>query len=326
MNDHILEVKDLSVSFATETGAATAVDNLSFTLRRGKTLGIVGESGCGKSVSSLAIMRLLPQPIAAISGGQILFDGQDILKLHPKDMLRIRGNRISMIFQEPMSALNPVIRIGEQIEETFRLHQSGLSKGALRSAVIDLMGKVGIPSPEHRFEAYPHQLSGGMRQRVVIALALACRPDILIADEPTTALDVTIQAQILELICNLQAEMGMSVIFITHDMGVIARICDDVLVMYAGQAVEQSDVKSIFSVPRHPYTRGLLQSIPRLSTPPKSALPTIKGMVPSLLDMPPGCKFQNRCTYSIGQCKSQRPAIEFIHKDQTVRCIRWKEI
>jgi oligopeptide/dipeptide ABC transporter ATP-binding protein len=326
MNELILEVQDLVVSFDTEMGSANAVDGLSFGLRKGSTLGIVGESGCGKSVSSLAIMRLLPQPAGKIIAGKILFAGQDIVQIPANQMRGIRGNRISMIFQEPMSALNPVLKIGEQIGETFHLHQPTLTKHELKRKTVELMDRVGIPSPEKRIDSFPHQLSGGMRQRVVIAIALACRPNILIADEPTTALDVTIQAQILDLICELQREMGMSVIFITHDLGVIAQICDDVLVMYGGRAAEQSDVKTLFAKPKHPYTQGLLQSIPRLGTKPKTLLPTIKGMVPSLHEMPLGCRFQNRCPHVQAICKTAPPPLAQVADGHEIRCYRWKDI
>jgi len=288
-----LEVKNLSTTFDTEIGTVTAVDKVSFSLEKGKTLGIVGESGSGKSVTSLSLMRLLPVPIGK-STGQVLLEGNDILALPVQDMLKIRGYKISMIFQEPMTALNPVHTIGHQLMETFHLHFPKMSKEETFDKSVEMLEKVGIPAPEKRIHEYPHQLSGGMRQRVVIAIALSCEPDILIADEPTTALDVTIQAQILELMRELQKKNGMSIIFITHDLGVVAEMCDDVVVMYAGRVVEQACVESIFATPRHPYTHALLDSIPKLDGERKSKLDTIEGMVPALSELPEGCRFGPR--------------------------------
>ena len=289
----ILKVKELSTTFDTEIGRVTAVDKVNFELDKGKTLGIVGESGCGKSVTSLSIMRLLPVPIGQ-STGEILFEDTDILKLPVEQMLRIRGYKISMIFQEPMTALNPVHTVGHQLMETFHLHFPEMTKEETFKKSVEMLAKVGIPAPEKRIHEYPHQLSGGMRQRVVIAIALSCEPDILIADEPTTALDVTIQAQILDLMRELQKKNGMSIIFITHDLGVVAEMCDEVVVMYAGRVVEQASVESIFDHPRHPYTHALLQSIPKLDGTRKAKLETIEGMVPSLLNLPDGCRFGPR--------------------------------
>jgi peptide/nickel transport system ATP-binding protein len=322
VSEPILQVKDLVTSFQTEFGVARAVDGVSFDVTAGKTLGIVGESGCGKSVTSLSIMRLLPKPSGQVERGEILFKGQDILKMPTDEVYKIRGNRISMIFQEPMTALNPVHKIKKQLSESYRLHHPEMSKQDIYDSCLQMMEKVGIPAPKKRLDEYPHQLSGGMRQRVMIAIALACTPDILIADEPTTALDVTIQAQILELMQELQEQTGMAIIFITHDLGVIAEVCDEVLVMYGGRGAEHAPVKDIFAAPRHPYTKGLLESIPRLDSPHKKKLPTIEGMVPSLFDMPAGCRFENRCPFSVDQCKESPPPIETVGPNHQVRCYR----
>ncbi|NBD37021.1 MAG: ATP-binding cassette domain-containing protein [Verrucomicrobia bacterium] len=293
-NDHILEVEDLVAAFDTDAGQVTAVDGVSFEVRRGRTLGIVGESGCGKSVTAFSIMRLLPQPMGKILRGQIRLDGKDLLQLSAEEMHKVRGDRIGMIFQEPMSALNPVHRIGKQLSEVFRLHRPDMNKKEQWEASVEILDHVGIPSPHIRVGEFPHQLSGGMRQRVVIAIALALKPQLVIADEPTTALDVTIQAQILELMKRLQAEMNMSIIMITHDLGVIAETCDDVVVMYAGRVAESGSVHQIFNNPQHLYTHGLLQSIPRLENERKITLPTIPGLVPSLHEMPVGARFAPR--------------------------------
>ena len=289
----LLQVRDLVTAFDTDDGQLTAVDGVSFEVRKGRTLGIVGESGCGKSVMAMSIMRLLPQPMGKILGGEVLFDGRNLATVPAEDMRTIRGNRISMIFQEPMTALNPVHRIGKQICEVLTQHND-LSPDDAWQKAVEMLDKVGIPSPEIRATEYPHQLSGGMRQRVVIAIALACEPELVIADEPTTALDVTIQAQILQLINNLQRDLGMSVMLITHDLGVIAETCDEVCVMYAGRVVERAPVKELFANPRHAYTQGLLSSIPRLNGTPKSELQTIDGMVPALSELKPGCRFAPR--------------------------------
>lgn len=293
-SNEILQVRDLVTGFETDAGLVTAVDGVSFDVRKGKTLGIVGESGCGKSVTAFSIMRLLPQPMGKILGGSILFDGKDLTQLDEKAMRDVRGDHISMIFQEPMSALNPVHRIGKQLSEVYRLHRPEMSKKDAWEASVEMLRKVGIPSPEIRVGEFPHQLSGGMRQRVVIAMALALKPALVIADEPTTALDVTIQAQILDLMKSLQEEMGMSTIMITHDLGVIAETCDDVVVMYAGRIAEKGSAEQIFRNPQHLYTRGLLDSIPRLDRAPKTRLPTIPGLVPSLREMPVGARFAPR--------------------------------
>jgi len=322
--DTVLEVQDLVTTFDTDAGRLTAVDGVSFTVRRGRTLGIVGESGCGKSVTALSIMRLLPQPMGRIERGRILFDGRDLTTLPPDEMHRIRGGRIGMIFQEPMTALNPVHSIGRQLSEVFLLHRTKDKTEAWNRGTA-MLRKVGIPAPEVRMNEYPHQLSGGMRQRVVIAMALACEPSVVIADEPTTALDVTIQAQILELMQSLQRDMGLAIILITHDLGVIAETCNDVVVMYAGRVAESGPVKDIFDRPSHPYTRGLLDSIPVLENPRKTRLRVIEGMVPGLSDLPPGCRFQNRCSFRVDRCATQ-PPLEIAEPGHETACWRWREL
>ena len=319
-NNTILDVKDLTVEFHTELGRVRAVDQVSFQLKRGKILGIAGESGCGKSVTALSIMRLLPKPVSKIVQGKAIFDNQNIFDLPVDDMHKIRGKKISMIFQEPMTALNPVHGIGKQMKEIYKLHFSQLSSRAMTISSIKMLEKVGIPDPEKIIKKYPHQLSGGMRQRVMIAMSLACEPDILIADEPTTALDVTIQAQILDLISSLQKKSNMSVILITHDLGVIAENCDDVVVMYAGRVAEKAMVKKLFKHPQHPYTKGLLTSIPQLAKNSKTTLPTIKGQVPSLMNMPHGCRFADRCPLTETVCLEKNPKIRDIGKNHTVAC------
>ncbi len=317
--DTILNIKHLVTAFDTEAGRVRAVDDISFSVKSGRTLGIVGESGCGKSVTSLSVMRLLPKPAGVIESGQIWFRDTDIVAVKANDMHRIRGNRISMIFQEPMTALNPVHKIGRQIGEVFHLHYPEMGKKDIQVASLEMLRKVGIPDPEKRVREYPHQISGGMRQRIMIAIALVCKPDILIADEPTTALDVTIQAQILDLMRNLQREIGMTIIFITHDLGVIAEICDDVVVMYAGKIVESAPATTLFKNPIHPYTQGLLHSIPRLEYLGKTRLNVIRGMVPSLYELPEGCRFQNRCPHAEPICKTQ-PATIAVEADHLVSC------
>lgn len=316
----VLSVQNLTTSFTTEAGKITVVNNVSFDVYPGKTLGIVGESGCGKSVTSLSVMRLLPYPSGKIENGQVIFEDRDLAKLEIEDLYKIRGRSISMIFQEPLTALNPVHTIERQISEVFELHFPKMRPNEIRQECLRLLKMVGIPEAENRLSNYPHQLSGGMRQRVVIAIALALRPKVLFADEPTTALDVTIQAQILKLIKNLQKEVGMGVVFITHDLGVIAQVCDDVAVMYAGEVVEQGPVEEIFSSPRHPYTQGLLHSIPRLSTPRKSRLPTIEGMVPDVFNFPSGCRFHPRCPIAKPKCSNDRPISESIQGKRDVTC------
>jgi oligopeptide/dipeptide ABC transporter ATP-binding protein len=320
----LLSVRHLKTAFDTESGRIRAVDDVSFDVARHRTLGIVGESGCGKSVTALSIMRLLPKPAGVIEAGEVVFDGIDIVALPPEDMHEIRGNRISMIFQEPMTALNPVHKIGRQLGEVYRLHRPEMDAGEIHQDALGLLEKVSIPSPAARMQDYPHQMSGGMRQRVMIAMALAARPEMMIADEPTTALDVTIQAQILELMKQLQAETGMAILFITHDLGVIAETCDDVAVMYAGKIVEQAAVTDIFNTPRHPYSRGLLSSIPRLNQPRKVMLSTIRGTVPSLSRLPDGCRFQNRCPYAMPGCSIETPPLVEVGKRHRVACFLFR--
>ncbi len=316
----ILEVKNLVTAFDTEGGRIRAVDDVSFHIKKQQTLGLVGESGCGKSVTALSIMRLLPKPTGIIESGQILFNGSDLVQLPAERMHEIRGKRISMVFQEPMTSLNPVHRIGKQLGEVYRLHFSEMSENEIRQNSRELLQKVGIPEPGQRMEEYPHQISGGMRQRVMIALALACKPDILIADEPTTALDVTIQAQILDLMQNLQSETGMAVMVITHDLGVIAETCQDVVVMYAGKVAETASAVELFKNPQHPYTQGLLDSIPRLETPRKTKLNIIKGIVPSLYELPSGCRFRNRCPHAMDICTGDPPPMISVAKDHFAAC------
>lgn len=328
MEDHspILNVEHLTTAFETENGAVNAVEDVNFALKKGSALGLVGESGCGKSVTALSIMRLLPKPFGKITAGSIHFGKTDLVELPIEEMRHIRGNRISMIFQEPMTALNPVQPIRKQLREVYRLHFPEMTEKEIHTQSIKILREVGIPAPENRLQDYPHQLSGGMRQRIMIAMALACDPDILIADEPTTALDVTIQAQILDLIQHLQEEKGMSIIFITHDLGVIAEMCDEVAVMYAGKVVEKTSVENLFAHPKHPYTRGLLSSVPRLEDIPKQPLNTIKGSVPDLFSLPIGCRFQNRCPHMTDQCVSTSPPPEWVTKEHAVSCFHWNTI
>jgi oligopeptide/dipeptide ABC transporter ATP-binding protein len=316
----LLEVEDLRVHFRTGEGLFRAVDGVSFSVGKGRTLGIVGESGCGKSVTSLAIMRLVPEPPGIRAGGRILFEGEDLLQKPQTAMQAIRGRQISMIFQEPMTSLNPVYRIGDQIVEGIVKHR-GLDRGTARAKAIEALRLVRIPSPESRVDAYPHELSGGMRQRVMIAMALACDPSLLIADEPTTALDVTIQAQILELMRDLQARLGTSIILITHDLGVIAEMADDVAVMYAGKVVERADVRTLFASPQHPYTLGLLDSIPKLEL-ERERLSTIEGSVPHPSSMPNGCRFSPRCPLAQARCMVEEPPLRPMGDGQLVACWR----
>ena len=290
----LLEVEDLRVGFDTEAGFVRAVDGVTFEVQAGRTLGLVGESGCGKSVSASSILRLVPSPPGRIHGGSIRFDGRDILRMNREELLSIRGREISMIFQDPMTALNPVFTVEKQMGEVLRL-RAGMDRKAARVRAAEMLGKVGISDPDARLDSYPHELSGGMKQRVMIAMALLGEPRLLIADEPSTALDVTVQAQILQLIRELQRETGAGVLFITHAMGVVAQMCDEVAVMYAGRIVEQGGVEDVFYRSRHPYTRGLLRSVPRRGVGRKSTLPTIEGVVPSLLHPPQGCRFADRC-------------------------------
>ena len=319
--DPILKVNHLSTRFKTDRGAVTAVDRVSFDLFPGEVLGIVGESGCGKSVTNRSIMRLLPEYTSELSEeSEILFDGHNLAHVPEKVMRTIRGNRIAMIFQEPMTALNPVFTIGWQIEEALKYHTS-MNRAQRRERVLELLQLVEIPNPEKRINEYPHQLSGGMRQRIVIAMALACEPEILIADEPTTALDVTIQAQILRLMQDLQKKINTAIILITHDLGVVAQVCDRVIVMYAGQIVEVASVTELFHTPQHPYTRALLDSLPRPDATEKGQrLPAIEGIVPSLFELPEGCRFHQRCRFAQEQCEAQPPQLEEHSKLHSARC------
>jgi peptide/nickel transport system ATP-binding protein len=313
-------VRCLRAVFASERGEVRAVDGIDFSLERGRTLGIVGESGCGKSVTALSIMGLVPQPPGRIAGGEVLFEGEDLLKASAQRLRDLRGDRLSMIFQEPMTSLNPAFTVGEQISEAILRHRDVSPAGA-RTQAIEMLRRVRIPSPEVRADDYPHQLSGGMRQRVMIAMALACNPKLLIADEPTTALDVTIQAQILELMRALRAELGTAIILITHDLGVIAELADDVIVMYAGQVVERCAVPGLFAEPQHPYTVGLLGSIPRLHL-EQERLSAIEGFVPDAAAMPEGCRFHPRCPFSVEKCRHEAPPLTQILPGHFAACWR----
>jgi len=316
---NLIEVKNLRTSFFTPEGEMRAVDGVSFDIEEGKTMGLVGESGCGKSVTALSIMRLIPSPPGKVVGGQVLLRGQDLLKLNGEEMRKVRGNEISMVFQEPMTSLNPVFTIGNQIVEAIRLHQ-GLGRREAREKAIEMLRLVKIAEPVARIEVYPHQLSGGMRQRVMIAMALSCNPSLLIADEPTTALDVTIQAQILELMKELQQNLGMAILLITHDLGVVAEQADEVAIMYAGKIVEHAQPESIFSGPLHPYTLGLLNSVPGISGKKKKRLEAIPGVVPSPLELPGGCRFRDRCPKAEGICAEGEPELIEKQKDHWVAC------
>lgn len=321
----LLSVRELVTEFSTDEGTVRAVDGVSFDLPTGGTLGIVGESGCGKSVTALSIMGLLPQPNGRIASGEVVYEGENLAMASEVRRQAIRGAEVSMIFQEPMTALNPVHTIGRQLTEVVALH-TNQSAAEQISTATDMLARVGIPEPAIRMTEYPHQLSGGMRQRVVIAIALICQPNLVIADEPTTALDVTIQAQILELIRTLQNDTGMAMIMITHDLGVIAETCEQVVVMYAGQVVEQGTVFDIFDSPKHPYTRGLLASIPTLDNQPKTPLEIIPGMVPSLHELPKACRFANRCTFAEARCEIEAPPIEVLSSSHQVRCLKWAQL
>jgi peptide/nickel transport system ATP-binding protein/oligopeptide transport system ATP-binding protein len=318
--DDLLRIAGLRVAFDTAAGPAAPVDGVDLTVPRGRTLGIVGESGCGKSMLSLAIMGLVPQP-GRITAGSVLLDGRDLTTLPPAAMRKIRGGDVAMIFQDPMTSLNPVHNVGQQIIEAMRVHDRGTSSKAMRAAAIEALRRVRIPSPERRLDEFPHQLSGGMRQRVMIAMALACRPRLLIADEPTTALDVTVQAQILDLLRSLQAETGMSLILITHDLGVVAEMADDVAVMYAGRVVERTSAASLFADPQHPYTIGLLGSIPRLDE-DYDRLLSIDGSVPPPFAMPAGCRFNPRCPFTIAACQAEDPKMRDVAAGHRVACLR----
>lgn len=315
----LLDVRDLKTYFYTDDGVVKAVDGMSFTIHKGEVLGLVGESGCGKSVASLSIMQLIDAP-GKIVGGEIVFKGEDLLKKNPEQMRKIRGAEISMIFQEPMTSLNPVYTVGDQIMEAILIHQD-VSEEEAKKRTIELLRLVGIPEPERRFNQYPHELSGGMRQRVMIAMAMSCNPDLLISDEATTALDVTIQAQILELMKDLQKKTGMAILFITHDLALVAEMANSVAVAYTGKIVEYGDVYSIFKRPRHPYTYGLLSSVPSLKTEKtKTPLPAIEGMVPNPYRMPSGCHFNPRCPFATERCRKEMPELVEIEPGHLVRC------
>ena len=324
MAERILEVKNLSTGFRTERGLLKAIDGVSFYVEKGEILGVVGESGCGKSVSSQTILRLYDEKYTAKHDGEVIFDGKDILHIPEKEMEKIRGNSISMVFQDALSSLNPTFTVGYQLRETLMIHQ-GVNKKEADKKAVEMLRLVGIPAPERRIKQYPHELSGGMRQRVMIAIALSCRPKLLIADEPTTALDVTIQAQIMDLIVDLNRQLDMGVMLITHDLGVVAETCKRVVVMYLGQIVEEAAVEDIFDNPKHPYTWGLIKSIPRLDGDRNKPLPTIKGMVPLLNQIPEGCRFAERCPYATDRCRKEMPELVSVSDAHRVRCFRYSE-
>jgi oligopeptide transport system ATP-binding protein len=319
----LLEVKDLRTQFFTQDGVVNAVNGISYTLDEGETLGIVGESGCGKSVGVMSLIRLIPMPPGRVVGGEVWFEGRDLLKLDDDEIRQVRGNRIAMIFQDPMTSLNPVLTIGRQITEALELHL-GMDKQQARARSAELLALVGIPGAEGRLDDYPHQFSGGMRQRVMIAMGLSCNPQLLIADEPTTALDVTIQAQIVELVKKLRDEIGMAIIWITHDLGVVAGLADRMIVMYAGFIVEESAVKELYANPRHPYTLGLLGSLPRLDEERPTRLRSIEGLPPDLIDLPAGCPFYARCSYRIERCLQENPPLETVGPHHRVAC--WVDV
>ncbi len=319
----LLEIKGLKTRFFTEDGVVHAVNGISYDLEEGGTLGIVGESGCGKTVSVLSVMRLIPEPPGKIVGGEVLFEGRDILKMDPDDVRKVRGNRIAMVFQDPMTSLNPVLTIGRQIDEALELHM-GMDKHQARQRTIELLETVGIAEAADRADDYPHQFSGGMRQRVMIAMALSCNPRVLIADEPTTALDVTIQAQIIELVKRLREDIGMAIVWITHDLGIIAGLAERVIVMYAGYIVERASVKDLYGDPRHPYTIGLLGSLPRLDETRKRRLFSMRGLPPDLIDLKPGCPFAPRCDYVIDRCWEETPPLEPVTLGHEIAC--WVDV
>jgi oligopeptide transport system ATP-binding protein len=319
----LLEVKGLKTQFFTQDGVVKAVDGVTWYVDEGETLGIVGESGCGKSVSVLSVMRLIPQPPGKIVEGEVIFDGENLLTMSDNDIRKVRGNKIAMIFQDPMTSLNPVLTIGRQIGEALELHM-GMNKEEASKRSAELLSMVGIPEAEMRLDDYPHQFSGGMRQRAMIAMGLACNPRLLIADEPTTALDVTIQAQIVDLVKRLRDEIGMAIIWITHDLGVVAGLADRMMVMYAGHAVEEAPVKEVYGDPRHPYTVGLLGSLPRLDEVREDRLESIEGLPPDLIALPPGCPFEPRCVYSVDKCSEVRPELEPVGPKHRIAC--WVDV
>jgi len=321
----LLEVKNLKTHFFTMEGVVKAVDGVSYELNEGETLGLVGESGCGKSVSALSVMRLIPDPPGKIIDGEILLDGEDILQIDMEGMREVRGAKIAMVFQEPMTSLNPVLTVERQITETLQLHM-GMSKLESQRESVNLLTRVGIPDPEMRIKQYPHQFSGGMRQRVMIAMALSCNPRLIIADEPTTALDVTIQAQILDLMKSLTTELGVALIVITHNLGVVARYADRVNIMYAGKVIERGEANEIYSTPRHPYTVGLLRSVPRLDLPRRAKLDPIEGQPPDLINLPPGCAFRVRCRWAIDKCATDTPELVETSDGHLSACFRADEL
>ena len=321
----LLEVKDLKTHFFTMDGVVKAVDGVSYDLEEGETLGLVGESGCGKSVSALSVMRLIPNPPGQIVGGEILLDGEDILKIDMDDMREIRGAKIAMVFQEPMTSLNPVLTVERQLTETLQLHM-GMNKQQAQEEGVNLLTRVGIPDPESRIKQYPHQFSGGMRQRVMIAMALSCNPRLIIADEPTTALDVTIQAQILDLMKSLTSEFGVALIVITHNLGVVARYAYRVNIMYAGKVIERGNAREIYSNPRHPYTVGLLRSVPRLDLPRRAKLDPIEGQPPDLINLPQGCSFRERCRWAIEKCATDSPELLESSEGHLSACWRAEDV
>lgn len=322
-NNNVLEIRDLNSYFFTEKGVAPAVDGLDLDIPKGKIIGLVGESGCGKSMTAKSIMGLLKYP-GRVAGGSIRFEDQDLTRLSDKELRKICGNDISMIFQEPMTSLNPVLKVGRQVRETLLVHNPTMSKAEAKQRVVEMFQRVGIPEAEKRYDCYPHELSGGLRQRVMIAMAMVCKPKLLIADEPTTALDVTIEAQILRLMKELRDETGMSVLIITHNMGVVAEICDYVYVMYAGKIMEQAETFELFDHTMHPYTKGLLDSIPRIGQ-NAERLHTIPGVVPNLLHLSQGCPFSNRCEYATDQCRTEKAQLHPVAPDHQVRCFRCEE-
>jgi oligopeptide transport system ATP-binding protein len=324
-SEPILSVRDLRTEFVLDAGIVHAVDGVSFDLHRGETLAIVGESGCGKSVTALSIMRLIPNPPGRITGGQVFFEGQDLMQFPPGEMQKVRGARISMIFQEPMTSLNPVLTIGDQVAEPLQLHM-GMNRNSSRIRAVELLEMVGIPDPHSRVSDYPHQLSGGQRQRVMIAMALSCKPLVLIADEATTALDVTIQAQILELLMRLSEETGTATIIITHNLGIVARYADRVNVMYAGKIREQGSAVDIYRESRHPYTVGLLNSVPRLDSVIQDRLESIEGEIPDLLRLPSGCAFQDRCAWFVDRCANDDPGLISVGEDHKSACWEWEKV
>jgi oligopeptide transport system ATP-binding protein len=324
--NELLRIEDLQTRFHIRDGTVHAVNGVSYAINEGEILGVVGESGCGKSVHALSIMRLIPDPPGKIESGEVWFDGQDLLTVSEEEIRQVRGGRLAMVFQDPMSSLNPAMTVGFQIEEALQLHL-GMDDQQAEDRTAELLTMVGIPDAINRLEDYPHQFSGGMRQRVMIAMGLSCDPKLLIADEPTTALDVTIQAQIVDLMKRLQGELGMAVMWITHDLGVIADLAEMVNVMYAGYIVERGNVRDVFKRTRHPYTQGLLGSLPRLDEDPGAELATIPGIPPDLIDLEPGCPFASRCTYAVEQCWNETPVLETTESERhTVACWRWEDI